>query len=432
MRNDKISKLINGRIWQLSWPMMLSNLSVPLLAITDTFVLGHLDDAGPLAGVTIGANLFVSIVWVFGFLRMGTTSVIARTSRTEHGLILADSVRLAAIIAFILMSIFALAGPAMIALYGADSGVSDFAWQYLAIRALSVPIVLMNYAFLGWFIGRQDARTPMYVLILSNAINIVLDIWWVLGLQWGVAGAAMATVVADMVAFAICLIAIQLKHRLSIIVLVTAPLQAATQRWGELFRVNGHLLLRTLALLATFAYITRVGASYGELVLAANAIILQLLAVAAYALDGVANATESMVGRYSRYRNNVLISAAITSTGRWSLILALLICTLFWLAQGPVIEGITSIDTLRTEVQRYYLWVCVLPLASFLSYWYDGVCLGLGRTDVMLKSMAVALAIFAMIQLLVSTNHGLLGALALFNLTRGGAQWAMLRSVKPS
>ena len=430
MAKANISKLINRRIWQLSWPMMLSNLCIPLLALTDTFVLGHLPEASSLAGVTIAANLFVSIVWVFGFLRMGTTSVVARSDRTEHALLLTDTLRLSAVIAIPILTLFALFGPHLIALYGAPAQVANEAWQYLAVRSISIPLVLMNYALLGWFIGRQDSRTPMLVLIGSNLVNIILDIWWVLGLGWGVVGAALATVVADSLAFLICVLAVRFKHLISPLNLIVAPLSNSGERWAELFKVNSHLFARTIFILAVFAYITAAGAKFGEVVLAANAIILQLLAVAAYGLDGIANATESMVGRFSRYKNTWLRNIAINQTGRWSAAMAIAFSMILIISQGVVVNGITSIEGVRNMLNIYYPWVWLLPIASFASYWYDGVCLGLGRTDLMLKSMAVAVAIFSVFQIVVDSNHQLLMSLVLFNAVRGIAQWYLLKTDK--
>ncbi len=426
MAKTNISKLINGRIWRLSWPMMLSNLCVPLLALTDTFVLGHLDQASALAGVALASNLFVSIVWIFGFLRMGTTSVVARSSRNEHSILLTDTVRLSAVIAIPLVALFALFGPSLLSLYGASAEVSTQAWQYLAVRSLSIPLVLMNYSLLGWFIGRHDSRTPMVVLITSNSINIVLDIWWVLGLGWGVAGAALATVTADSVAFVICMWAVAKRHRVSPLSIVTAPLVKAGERWAELFRVNSRLFIRTLLILAVFAYITAVGARFGELALAANAIILQLLAVAAYGLDGVANAAEAMVGRYARYKRKWLRDLAIVQTGYWSGLMAIAFSVVFYLGQNAIVTGLTSIEALQQTVNEYYFWILILPIASFASYWYDGVCLGLGRTEIMLQSMFYAVILFAAGQIFVASNHHLLLTLVLFNLVRGLAQWWLL------
>jgi len=432
MPNGLLLKAMNRRVWAISWPMIVSNISVPLLGLTDTLVLGHLASAEPLAAVTLASNLFVTIVWTFGFLRMGTTSIVARSLRTEHYQLLAVAIRFALSISLLLALVFVLFGEWLIGLYSASSTVSELAHQYLAVRLLSLPLTLANYSFLGWFIGRQNTQTPMKMLVASNAINIVLSIVfvWVLGL--GVQGVAAATVVAECVAAFIAYRAVSSSVDGSLSNLLIVKIKGIQGVLKRLLSVNGNLFIRTIILLLVFAYVTKAGAKFGTDVLATNAIILQMLAIAAYALDGIANAVESLTGRFSRYKNRVLLTTAVQLTLFWSFVFAMIMSLIFVLFEPIIVQVITSIAQLQLMLERYYPWVWILPLVSWASYWFDGICLGLGRLDVMLYSVFLAMVVFALLQLadyyLMMGNAFLLASLAAFNIARAAFQWLLLHS----
>jgi len=430
MPNGLLLKAMNRRVWAISWPMIVSNISVPLLGLTDTLVLGHLASTEPLAAVTLASNLFVTIVWTFGFLRMGTTSIVARSLRTEHQQLLAVAIRFALGISFVLALVFIFLGEWLIGLYAASSSVSELAHQYLTVRLLSLPLTLANYACLGWFIGRQDTQTPMRMLVLSNAINIVLSVVFVWLMGWGVKGVAAATVIAECAATVIALQSIARHIDHSLVQLLIVRIANARSILLQLLSINTSLFVRTIILLLVFAYLTAAGAKMGDDVLAVNAIILQMLAVSAYALDGIANAVESLTGRFSRYKNRLLLRTAVRLTLFWSFVFALLMSLLFALCKPFIVQTITSITELQLLLDRYYLWVWLLPLASWLSYWFDGICLGLGRLEIMLYSVFLAMSVFVMMQGLANHlalgNTYLLASLAVFNLSRAFFQWLFL------
>ena len=289
----------NTRVWALAGPIILSNLSTPLLGAVDTAVVGHLPDAAYIGGVAVGATIFSFLFWGFGFLRMGTTGFTAQAfgaeDRLELRATLARALLLAGLLGFVLVLLQAPIGDFALTLIGPSDKVEALAQSYYGIRIWSAPAALANYAIIGWLLGMQRAGTVLVLQIVLNGINILLDLVFVIGFGWGVEGVAYASLIAELCAFAIgCYVVAGLLH-------------SAGGHWDwsrllnrerlvALFRVNLDILVRTLCLIFALAYITARSAAMGDVILAGNAILMQLQNLTAYGLDGFAHAAEVLAG----------------------------------------------------------------------------------------------------------------------------------------
>lgn len=422
---DARPRTLRQTILLLAWPIIVSNISVPLLGLVDTAVLGHLSDAAYLAGVTLGATLFSFLFWGFGFLRMGTTGAVSRAyGGGDTGAVLRLLLQgggMALVIALLLLLLHPLLIPGGLALLADAGPAREQALLYAGVRIWSAPAVLVNYVLMGWFLAQNNSRFALQMLLLGNGINIVLDLFFVLVLGWQVQGVALASLIADYSVLAAggWLAFKRVRQGLSA--------EGVNWRQGGLFQgfrallsVNHPLMVRTWLLLAAMAWFTARGAAFGSSQLAANAILMQLIMLASYALDGYAHAVETLVGQAEgagRRRQTLrLVRAGLQLT----LGTVLLVSTLYLLA-GPALIGLmTGLDEVQQQAQRFLPWAVLIPLLAAASYLFDGVYIGLLRSDVMRNAMLLAFSGFLLLhQVLLSwLNHGLWAAFAGFMLLR--------------
>lgn len=411
------------RIWLLAWPIILSNITVPLLGLVDTAVVGHLPDSRYLAGVTLGATLFSFLYWGFGFLRMGTTGLtsqaVGRESDSEVRNLLGQALLMAAIIG---IGLIVLSKPLIalgLWLLDGSETATQLAAEYAAIRILSAPAVLANYAILGWFLGQQNSRVTLAILVLTNSVNIALDLLFVVGLGMTSDGVAWATVIADYTAlsFGLWLVMRQLRL-LEGRFLRERLFKLAAYR--ELLQVNGQLFLRTLGLLFAMAFFTAQGASQGDTVLAANAVLLQFIMLTSYGLDGFAHAAEALTGHAVGRRRWGEFSLAVRAAGRFSLITATTAALAFALGGNALIALLTDLPEVRASAATYLPWVVVMPLIAVWSYLLDGVFIGATATREMRNSILAGLAVYLPLWWITQPlgNHGLWLALTAFTLVR--------------
>jgi multidrug resistance protein, MATE family len=405
--------------------MILSNVSVPMLGMVDTGVTGHLDNAAYLGAVAVGSTIFGFLYTGVNFLRMGTTGIAAQ----RHGAADAAGIRTSlgqALIAAVMIGLLLLALNDPIAdlafrLLGAGPEVTGFAAQYFDIRIWSAPATLVNYALIGWFIGLQNARIPLAIVLVINVTNIALDFVLVLGFGMKVAGVAAASVVAECAgaALGLALAARELKRRggrwdLSALTTLGA--------YRGFFGINANLFVRTLSLMFTFAFVTAQGARQGGLILAANAILMNFQYLLSFALDGFAHAAEALVGRAVGAGSRLALEQSVRLTLRWSLYVAAGFSLLFFVAGPWLVDLLTDLPAVRDTTRRYLPWLIVSPLVSVWSYLYDGVFVGATRAREMRDIMLVsAFVVFVpgwyLLQFL--GNHGLWLAFMLFMASRG-------------
>lgn len=411
-------------LWRLALPMILSNISVPLLGIVDTAIIGHLDSPVYLGGVAVGATATSFVFMLLLFLRMSTTGLTAQAFGARDKPALARALIQPMLIALTAGVLFiALRTPVSelaAALMGGSEAVQQQAQTFIAIRWLSAPATLANLVILGWLLGVQYARAPMVLLITGNVVNILLDLLFVLQWHWGVAGAAAATAVADYVTLAVGL---WMVARVLALRGISFSLLKASWRGdaARLFRLNRDIMLRSLLLQLCFASLTLLGARLGADVVAVNAVLLMFLTFTAYALDGFAYAVEACSGEATgagdRSRLRLIWYAACRQAG----IVALLFTVIYALCGPAIIALLTSIESLREAADRYLIWQVILPLAGVWCYLLDGMFIGATRGRDMRNSMLLAALGYALTLLTLPWlgNHGLWLAITVFLALRG-------------
>lgn len=406
------------QIFALALPIIVSNISVPLLGLVDTAVVGHLDDASYLAGVTLGAALFSFLFWGFGFLRMGTTGAVAQAAGAGEWAavirLLQQGVAMALGIATLLLLFQFWLVPAGLALLADSGSAREQAVLYAGVRIWSAPAVLINYVLMGWFLAQKNSRFALQMLLLGNGINIFLDLLFVIGLGWQVRGVAFASLIADYSVLVVgCWLALKRIRQLQP-GWRWQPLMV--EEFRVLFRVNHQLMVRTWLLLGSMAYFTSQGAAFGSETLAANAILMQLIMVASYALDGYAHAAEALVGQAEGAqdvlrRNRIVVAGAILSGLTVGLI------SLFYGLWGDgLIAMLTDLPEVRQRAEEYLHWAVLIPLLAAASYLLDGVYIGMMRSDVMRNGMLISFCTFLLAEWLFTDweNQGLWFSFAIF------------------
>jgi len=416
---------MHGQIWRFAVPMILSNLSVPLLGAVDTAVVGHLPESYHIGAVAIGAMIFGIVFWGFGFLRMGTTGIIAQIygqrEMNELRLALIRGVLTALLISFILM---AFRKPiADIAFYFIDTTeqVATHARIYFEIRILSSPATLVNYVLLGWFLGMQNAKFALYHMLFVNSTNMVLDYLFVIKFGQSANGVAWASLIAEYSGVIVG------------VLLVIQVLKAHPGKWiwqglldknkiKRFILINKNIFIRTLSLMFTLAYFTAQGSKMGETILATNAILINFQTFMAYGLDGLAHAAEAMVGKAVGERNRPLFYSSVLIILFWAVISSLCFAILFALFGNHIIALLTDIEPLRESAANYLIWVVILPIVSVWSFVFDGVYIGATRVVEMRNIMLLATFGFFLPSWYLLQgwgNHGLWLAFVIFMLARG-------------
>jgi len=436
---DTESPVTRSKIFQIAWPIILSNISIPLLGLVDTAVIGNLGDAALIGAIAIGAMIFSFLYWGFGFLRMGTTGLVAQASGARNaGEIKAIIYRAILIGLAIGLILIALQIPLeMAAFYMIDGspGVEHAAGIYFSIRIWSAPATLINLAILGFFLGRQDSRTTLKLQLILNGTNIVLDLIFVLGFGWDVAGVAGATLIAEYVALAAgaYMMVRSLKRYETGLGLAVGQLFDA-QAMLHALAVNRDILIRTLCLIFAFAWFTNQGAHAGDVLLAANAILMQLVTFAAFFLDGFALSAESLVGHAVGSRDNSDLRRVILLSTQFAAITALGLTLVYYLLGGVVVSFLTNVDSVISACLVYLPWAIASPVVSVWCYQLDGIFIGATRTQEMRNAMIISLILYLASWWILSQlfgNHGLWASLMLYFLIRAATLLAKLRTIAP-
>ncbi|MBO6758369.1 MAG: MATE family efflux transporter [Roseibium sp.] len=405
-------------------PMTLAYLSTPLLGVVDTAVIGRLGDAALVGGIALGGVIFDVVFTTFNFLRSGTTGLTAQALGAHNQSEMRATLLRALIIAVGAgVAVIALQQPLKSAgLYflGGSTAVQDATALYFDVRVYSAPFLLANYVILGWFIGLGRAGTGLALQFLLNGLNILLSIWFVVGLGWGVAGVAGATVISE----AVTIIAG------GILVLRTArgggwPATAQVFEKRLLLRMlalNRDIMIRSFTLLFAFAFFAARSADQGDVILAANAILEKLVILAAYFLDGLATAAEQLAGRAVGARHRPAFDRAVRLTALWSFAVAAVLSLVLVSLGGVLLDLMTVSEDVRLVGRDYLFWAAAAPLFGVLAYQMDGVFIGATWSKDMRNMMLLSLAVFlaAYYALFPSMgNHGLWFALVLFLGIRG-------------
>ncbi len=416
--------LSDRRILKIAVPIVLANLSVPLLGAVDTGVVGQIGDAAPIGAVGLGAIILASIYWIFGFLRMGTTGLVAQATGAgdlaESGAILTRGVMIGLVAGAIMVAGQALIIWGAFRIAPASAEVEALTRDYLAIRIWGAPATIALYAVNGWLIATERTRGVLVLQLWMNGLNIALDLWFVLGLGWGVQGVAIATLIAEASALALGLW------------LCRAAFSGAQWRdWARVFDrvrlkrmwvVNSDIMLRTVLLQGAMTGFLFVSAGFGDVQLAANQVLWQFLMITAYALDGFAFAAEALVGQAAGARTVAMMRRASLRASRMALIASAVMALGFW-GLGPwAIDLMTTSAEVRAAARDFLPFVVVLSVLGVGAYMLDGIFIGATGTREMRNTVALAVAIYALILWLavpIWGNPALWVALIVLNLLRG-------------
>lgn len=423
------ASIINHRqIWLIAGPMILANISTPLLGMVDTAVVGHLSSAHYLGAVAIGSMIFTFVFWGFGFLRMATTGLNAQAYGREDNAamqgVLFQAIWLAVLIACGLLLVQVPIRDLALWLVSSSDSVEHYAAIYFDIRIWSAPATLINYAILGWLIGREASKAALLMVLVINIANIVLDLLLVNGFGMDVDGVALASVIAEYLGL---LAGIILLNHYG----VNLAAWQLARRWQNLragfngLEVHGNFMIRTFILILCFAFFTTQSARQGDTVLAANSVLLNFITFMAFVLDGFANATEVLTGKALGRKNPAELKRALWLTGCWSLLMALLFMGIYAAFGQQIIRLLTGIDAVITLADQYLLWVIIAPIFGVWSYLFDGLFVGATRSREMRNTMlfsALVVYLPAWYFLQGFGNHGLWAAILLFLLARGLTQ----------
>ena len=407
------------RVFHLAIPLILSNLTQPLLSMVDTILSGHLPSPAVLGGVAVGGIFFNSIYWTFGFLRMATTGLVAQSHGAgdqdqlmhHFGRALLTALLIGALILAVQRPLIS----AAMALLGASPEVHGYALVYCSIRIWSAPAALANYTILGYLLGRQRARTALLLQAVINIVNVVLALTLVLWRHWGVAGIATATMTAEWTG---CM--------LGLVIMLASGARISHVRWSELidggslrrlFALNRDILLRTLSLVAAYAWFTRTGARSGNAMLAANAVLINFLWIAGYGLDGFANATEALVGEAIGARRVADYRAVLKASSVSAFTVAAALSLVYLVFGRSIIDVFTNQESVRSLAAQFLPWLIVLPLVAVWSFLLDGVFIGATRAQELRDSMLIALIGYLGLAVVLTArfgNHGLWCAMLAF------------------
>jgi len=417
---------MNKEILRLSIPIIISNVSIPLLGMVDTALMGRLETEYYIGAVALGSLIFNFIYWGFGFLRMGTTGLTAQAyGRNDHKEITAILVRgllvaLGGSLALILLQ--RTVSWVGFALIPGEEAVKSLGEQYFYIRIYAAPATLALYVFYGWFLGMQNAKYPMILTVLVNLMNVGFNVFFVTHLGMKSDGVALGTVCAQYMGLitAVALFISKYKHRLkdyeSDIVLKIEPIK-------RFFSVNGDIFIRTICLVFTFAFFTAASSSLDSLVLAANQILLQFISLMSYGVDGFAFAAESLVGKFIGEENKPKLTSSVRKLFIWGCGLGVCFAVFYGLFGKKLLFVFTDLQPVIKTASQYVWWLTVIPVFGAVAYMWDGVYIGATATKPMRNMMLLStLGVFLPIYFLsveLMGNHGLWLALLMFMVARG-------------
>ncbi|MBR1793553.1 MAG: MATE family efflux transporter [Bacteroidales bacterium] len=413
---------MNKRILGLALPNIVTNITVPLLGMVDMAVVGHLS-AAHIGAISIGASIFNLIYWNFGFLRMGTSGFTAQAygacDYREAVRILIRSLAVAQAIALLLLLLQWPISRLSLAIFEGGEEVMQMAMTYFFIRIWAAPATLGNYAVKGWFIGMQDSKTPMWIAIMLNVVNIVCSLLFVLLWHWDIAGVAWGTVIAQYSGFVVGLFlifrrnsglfkayvegSVRMDAKGRPLVCAAAQripwhtLLADSLRWHQMrrfFKVNADIFLRTVCLSLVFTFITAASGRISDEVLAIDALLLQFFTLFSYIMDGFAYAGESLVGRYIGARDSANLRLSVRLLLLWGLILTVLFTILYALFDEQFLRLFASDEALIAASRQYLFWVLIVPVCGFAAFLFDDIFIGATASRVMRNTMFAATIAF--------------------------------------
>lgn len=384
---------MNKRILRLAIPNIISNISIPLLSSVDTALVGRLDGVYYLGAIAIGGMIFNFLYWGFSFLRMGTTGLTANAyggkDEQESSVILSRAMLVAGAGSLLLLLLQYPIITAAFALIDTSADVEQYARLYFSIRIWDAPAVLALFAIQGWFLGMQNARFPMYITIFVNLLNICLNVFFIYGLGMTVDGVALGTVIAQ---YSGLILAGWLFFRYYGKKYIDTSrarilLMSGVTRY---FSVSRDIFIRTLCLIFTYAFFTIQSAAFGDEILAANTILMQLWYIMAYGVDGFAYAAESLTGRYLGARDKIRFKLAVKLLFVWGIGLGVFFGLIYYIFDEYLVRIFTNNPELIALAMVYFGWTIAAPLVNSFCFMWDGVYIGATATAPMRNSMLIS------------------------------------------
>jgi MATE family multidrug resistance protein len=431
--------LTHRDVLAIALPVVLSNVSTPLIGVVDTAIVGRLPDPAYIGAVAVGSLIFTFVFWLFGFLRMGTTGLTAQAfGAQDRDEILSSIGRALLIAAAIGGALILLQWPIRAAAFALIDGsrlVESLAREYFDIRIWAAPATLANYALFGWFIGLGRTKTALVLQLVLNLTNIVLDWLFVMKFGWEVRGVAFGTVIAEYLAAAVGL-ALVIAHRRELKARWSWVHVLRAERIRQTTAVNRDIMIRSLALIAVYVWFVAQGARQGDVTLAANSVLMHFITVSAYFLDGLAFAAESLVGRAVGAAHRATFVAAVRITTLWAFVLACAAALVIALFGPQFIDLLTTDPATRATARTYLPWIVIGPPLGVWAFQLDGIFIGATRTAQMRSAMVASLFVFLAGWWLLTPlgNHGLWASLYVHYFARIGSLAyffpALLRSIK--
>ena len=421
----------NARVFAIAGPAMLANLTTPLLGIVGTAAIGRLGVASLLGGVAMAALVFDSLYWLFAFLRMGTVALTAQAlgagDAVERRAVLVRALLLAVIIGLALIILQMPLAAAIFRVLGGSDAVRAAAETYFFVRIWSAPCALANFAVLGWLVGIARAGTALALQVAINLVNIALTVLLVLVLDYGVAGAAIASVLAEIIGLALGL---GLAWHFAGGTVATENV-LRRDRLVRMLAINRDIMIRTAALITAFAFFTAQGARAGDVALAANAVLHNFILIGSFFLDGLATAAEQICGRAVGARDRAGFLAATRRVLGWGFLFGAAATLLFLLVGAALIDAISTSADVRQAARQFMLFAALAPVMGVAAYTFDGIYIGATWARDMRNLMIVALALYLATWWALQSrgNTGLWIALLVFLAARGLLQAARYPSL---
>ena len=389
---------LDRRILKLALPNIVSNLTVPLLGLVDMGLTGHLEDAAPIAGISIATTLFNLIYWVFSFLRMGTSGLTAQAygsrSRERMGRTLAQSFLIGLVGGLLIILLQTPLSRMILSVLAPEAEVERYALIYFAIVVMGAPAILTTNAMNGWFIGMQNSWYPMAVSIITNLTNIGLSAFLVLSEGRGIEGIAIGTLVAQWLGMLLLAAGVLLLYVRRGKVTLPHRLSALGEELGRYFSTNVHIFFRTLLMACVSVYFVYAGTRMGTLTLAGNALLYQFFTLFSYFIDGFANAGEAIVGDAYGQRSREEVRTAVRRLLGWGVGLGVVVTAIYAVAGRGLLMVLTDEEEVLQQALLYLPYVVVIPLAGCIGFVMDGVFIGMTATREMMWSMLVAVLLF--------------------------------------
>lgn len=417
-------RVTHRRVLKIAVPIVISNVTVPILGAVDTGVVGQIGLAAPIGAVGLGAIVLSAFYWFFGFLRMGTVGLTAQAVGADHhsevaalltrGLLIGAGAGVAVIV--LQWPLFWLA----FQVSPASPEVETLARSYMRIRIWSAPAAIALYAITGWLIAQERTRAVLAIQVWMNGLNVLLDLWFVLGLGWGVEGVAIATFLAEWTGAAFALWLCR-----------SAFLKPDWRNWAQVFdklrwvrmiKLNADILLRSMLLEAIFVSFLFLGSGLGDVTLAANQVLLQFLMITAYGLDGFAFAAEALVGNAMGAKKRAVLRRSAVLASGWGFATCVPLTLIFALFGPNIIDLMAKAPEVQAAARTYLPYLLAVPILGCGAFMLDGIFIGATRSRDMRNMMVVSFAVYVLcvaVTLPNLGNHGLWISLLVSFVVRG-------------